>query len=131
MPIYEAKCLTCGREEDYFRPVAQYLDTPECCGYKMEKLISAPNLSPDIANWDTYVSPATGKTISSKAQRRADMKASGCRDWEGMESEKKQAARNKEYDEVKQDKKLDESVRTAYAQLPSEKKAQLAKELGG
>lgn len=131
MPIYDAKCATCGQHYEYVKHIADCYDTPICCGVKTEKQLSAPALSMDIANWDGYVSPATGKFISSKAQRRDDMKASGCREWEGMDSERKQSERAKAYEESAQDKKLDETVRTAYAQLPSEKKAQLQRELGG
>lgn len=122
--IYEAVCLKCGKYHEYHRPVAQYLDTPECCGQKTDKrLLSAPMMRADIAPWDAYESPATGKVISSYAQRREDMRAAGCRDWEGMANEKQHAARQKQYEESALDAKLDTTVRTAWAQLSSEKKA--------
>jgi hypothetical protein len=79
----------------------------------------------DIQPWEAYESPATGKMITSKAQRREDMKVSGCRDWEGRESEQKQANRNRDYEEAASDKKLDATVRTAFAQLSPEKKRQM------
>jgi len=124
VPVYEAVCLKCGAAHEYIRPVSQYMDTPECCGTKTDKrILSAPMMSPDIANWDAFESPATGKLITSKAQRREDMKASGCRDWEGMADEKAHAARQKQYAEAENDAKLDHSVRTAWAQLSPEKKA--------
>jgi putative FmdB family regulatory protein len=125
MPIYEAKCPICGKEEDYFRKVADYQDTPECCGQKMEKQLSCPNLSPDIANWDTYVSPTTGRMISSKAQRRRDMAESGCRDWEGREQETKVAQqREKDFDKML-DKSAEKSAVEAWHTLPQETKKQL------
>lgn len=77
----------------------------------------------DIQPWDAYQSPATGKLITSYAQRRADMKAAGCRDWEGMANEKQHAQRQKQYEEQANDEALDKSVRTAWAQLSPEKKA--------
>lgn len=124
MPVYEAVCLKCGGYHEYIRPVAQCRDTPECCGAKTDKrLLSAPMMRADIQPWDAYQSPATGKMITSYAQRRADMKAAGCRDWEGMESEKQHAQRQKQYAEAEQDAKLDTTVRTAWAQLSPEKKA--------
>lgn len=131
MPLYDAKCTKCGKSHEYFKAIALSHETPICCGERTEKQLSAPSLSMDIANWDGYISPVSGKFISSKAQRRADMKATGSRDWEGIESERKQVARNKEYEEKAFDAKLDKTVRTAYAQLPQEKKSQLNKEMGG
>ena len=124
MPVYEAVCMKCGKYHEYIRPVAQYLDTPECCGAKTDKrLLSAPMMRADIQPWDAYQSPATGKLITSYAQRREDMKASGCRDWEGMDNEKQNAAQQKRYDEEAQDAAIDKTVRTAWANLSSEKKA--------
>jgi len=124
MPVYEAVCLKCGKYHEYIRPVAQCQDTPVCCEAKTDKrLLSAPMMRADIQPWDAYQSPATGKLITSYAQRRADMKAAGCRDWEGRESEQKNADRQKQYAEQENDAKLDTTVRTAWAQLSSEKKA--------
>lgn len=124
MPVYEAVCLKCGKYHEYIRPVAQYLDTPECCGAKTDKrLLSAPMMRADIQPWDAYQSPATGRLITSYAERREDMKASGCRDWEGMDNERHNADRQKQYAEAENDAKLDTTVRTAWAQLSSEKKA--------
>jgi hypothetical protein len=77
----------------------------------------------DMQPLDAYESPATGKMITSYAQRREDMKASGCRDYEGRESEERQAARQKRISEEQEEKKLDDAVRGAWAQLSPEKKA--------
>lgn len=122
--IYEAVCLKCGRYHTYIRKVADYLDTPECCGQKTDKrLLSAPMMRADIAPWDAFVSPATGKTITSYAQRREDMKASGCRDWGGRKDEAHNAARQKGYEEDALDAKLDETVRTAWANMSPQSKA--------
>ena len=100
------------------------LDTPECCGQKTDKrLFTAPMARMDIAPWDAFQSPATGKTISSYAQRREDMKASGCRDWEGRKDEDHNAARQKGYEEAKSDAKLDTTVRQAWANLSPQSKA--------
>ncbi len=131
MPIYESVCLKCGKYHEYYRKADDCLNTPECCGEKTDKrILTAPMAQFDIPNWEAYESPATGKLITSKAERRADMKASCCRDWEGMESEKKEAARKKEYESLAEDNKLDKVVRTAWAQLSPEKKALALKEAG-
>ena len=122
--IYEAVCLKCGSYHTYIRKVADYLDTPICCNTKTDKrLLSAPMMRADIAPWDSFVSPATGKTISSYAQRREDMKVSGCRDWEGRKDEDHNAARQKGYEEAASDAKLDTVVRTAWSNLSPESKA--------
>lgn len=84
--------------------------------------IRPPNVIFDIQPWDAFVSPATGKAITSKAQRREDMKASGCRDWEGMDSELKVASRRKQEVEKKEDSATVEAVSKAWAQLEPEKK---------
>lgn len=97
------------------------MDTPVCCGTPTDKRIfSAPSGIVDIP---AYESPATGKWITSRSERREDLKRAGCREWEGMDSERKEAARQKQYLEEKQDKALDETVRKAWAQLPPSKKA--------
>ena len=122
--IYESACLKCGAYHTYIRKVADYLDTPVCCGEKTDKrLFTAPMMRADIAPWDAFVSPATGKTISSYAQRREDMKASGCRDYEGRKSEAENAARLKGYDDAKLDAQLDTTVRQAWANLSPQTKA--------
>lgn len=127
--IYEAVCLTCGAYHTYVRKAADYLDTPECCGRKTEKrLLTAPMARFDIQPWDAYESPATGKMISSYTQRREDMKVSGCRDYEGKDSELRQAQRLAQYDEQKQDEALDTTVRQAWANLSPQKKAMALKE---
>lgn len=124
MPAYEAVCLKCGKLHDYIRPVAQYLDTPECCGAKTDKrILSKPMARMDMQPWDAYESPATGRVVTSYAERREDMKVSGCRDWDGMDSEKSNAARQKQYQETEEDKKLDGVVRQAWANLSPAKKA--------
>lgn len=120
--IYESECLCCGKRHEYVRSVAQYLDTPECCGKRTEKRIySAPMGIVDIP---AYESPASGKWITSRAQRREDFKRTGTRPWEGKEQEQKEAARQRQYDEAKADAALDHTVRKAWQELPDSKKAQ-------
>lgn len=120
--IYESECLCCGKRHEYVRSVAQYLDTPECCGQRTEKRIySAPMGIVDIP---AYESPASGKWITSRAERREDFKRTGTRPWEGKEQEQKEAARQKAYDEAKADAALDHTVRKAWQELPDSKKAQ-------
>ena len=124
MPTYQAVCMECSAYIEYIRTVATRHDTPHHCGVKTDKrLFTAPMMRPDIAPWDAFVSPATGKTISSYAQRREDMKASGCRDYEGRKSESENAARLKGYDDAKLDAQIDTTVRQAWANLSPQTKA--------
>jgi putative FmdB family regulatory protein len=120
MPIYESRCNKCGKIHDYIRTIANYLDTPECCGEKSQKVIlSAPMGIVDIP---AYESPATGKWITSRAERREDLKQSGCREWEGMANERQESERQKAYQAEAEDKSLDHAVRTAWQELPDSKK---------
>jgi predicted nucleic acid-binding Zn ribbon protein len=122
MPVYESVCLNCGKYHEYIRTVSNCLDTPECCGIKTDKrILSAPMGIVDIP---AYESPATGKWITSRSERKEDLKRSGCREWEGMEAEKQEAENRKKYEEEAQDKSLDHVVRQAWADLPPSKKAE-------
>lgn len=128
MPIYESFCTKCGAKQDYYQSVDNRHDTPLCCGNKTVKHITKiPGLICDIQPWDAYVSPATGKYITSKSERRTDFKASGCREWEGMASERKASAESKKQEEARQDKVLDETARKTWAQFDPKKKAKLLK----
>lgn len=122
--IYEAVCLKCGAYCEYIRTVENREDTPMHCKQKTEKrLFSAPMMRADIAPWDAFTSPTSGKTISSYAQRREDMKASGCREWEGRADEAHNAERKKGYEEAASDEKLETTVRQAWANLSPQSKA--------
>ena len=120
MPCYESECLKCGARHEYVRPAAMYLDTPTCCGQKTEKRIfSAPMGIVDIP---AYASPASGKWITSRSERREDFKRTGTREWEGMANEQKNAAQQKKYEEQANDASIDHAVRTAWQHLPDSKK---------
>lgn len=120
MPVYECMCPKCGTVQDYVRPVSQYMDTPECCGAKTRKVIlTAPTGIVDIP---AYVSPTTGKLIDSRSKRREDLKASGCREWEGIDQEKKVAQERVARDEKQADAAIESAAVAAWNSLPSEKR---------
>ena len=124
MPKYEAVCLECGNYHEYITRVADRDNTPECCGEKTSKRILTPSMGiMDYQPWQPYESPASGKWITSKAERRDDFKRTNTREWEGIEVEKQEAARQLAYKEAEDDKKLDEAVGKAWASLTPEKKA--------
>lgn len=82
----------------------------------------APAIFGDI---EPYESPASGKMIEGRAQRREDFKATNTRPFEGIEQERKEAARRRAYEEARHEKKLDESVGRAFYSLSPEKRRQL------
>lgn len=131
MPEYESVCLKCGKYHTYIARMSDSHNTPDCCGVKTDKrILTAPMGIMDYQPWEAYESPASGKMITSKAERAKDFKATGTRPWEGLETEKQEAARQKAYTEADEDKKLDATVRQAWANLSPTKKAQALKEAG-
>lgn len=122
MPVYEARCSTCGKLHDYFRRIADCLDTPECCGTKTEKVIlSAPAGHVDLPG---YQSPITGEWIEGRAARRNDLAKHGCRPWEGMEQEQKYAKEARRQMDAQEDKQLEAAACEAWNQLkPDQRRA--------
>lgn len=80
MPLYEYQCPICNRMHSAFRRVSE-CDAPgtDCCGAPARKIVSRP-ARPVI--FEAYVSPTTGRVITSWEQRRDDLKRSGCRPYD-------------------------------------------------
>lgn len=71
-----------------------------------------------------YTSPIDGHLVSGRVQRREDLKRNGCRPWEGMDQERKEAARRVDYHERGLDAKVTESAHRAFYQMePSKRRA--------
>lgn len=81
----------------------------------MSIVICAPMISPDITG---YASPIDGRPIESRRQRTEDFKRNRSRPWEGLEQEKKEAARALGYQEQKEEKVLDRVANETFHQLP-------------
>jgi len=124
MPIYEARCPVCSKQQEYYQTVVNCQDTPVCCGIKTEKVILSSPMG--YVHNIAYTSPIDGRPITTTKARKEDMARNNCRPWEGMEQEKKEAARRAMYEEQKQDKALEKTIEQAIKQLPDEKKAALA-----
>ena len=75
MPLYGIKCQVCEHESEVFRSIANYDNLPECCGVKMQRVISAPSVVTDI---QPYKSQITGEMIESRSAHRAHLKQHGC-----------------------------------------------------
>lgn len=80
MPLYTYYCPQ-GHRHNLFSKIEDR-DAPrkcEHCASDLERLFEAPSIRPDI---EPYISPASGKFISSQSERRDDLKRSGCIEWE-------------------------------------------------
>lgn len=123
MPIYEFRC-TAGHKFDRFLKLKDYDQAQTCeCGKQAEKQLSAPMIQVDFP---AYVSPASGKLISSRTQRREDMKATGCVDYEP--SLKEEQAKRIAREDAELDKKVEEHVEKEIINMPVEKREKLAAE---
>lgn len=124
--IYEAVCNKCGKYHEYVKHHSECYDTPECCGTKTEKRIFTASYAVNV-DIPAYQSPATNKWITSRKERNEDLKRSGCRPWEGLETEKQEAAKVKQEADAQLDKEIDKTVRTAWANLPASQKVEALK----
>ena len=128
MPTYESRCNICGEFHEYIKSVANYLDTPDCCGEKTQKLISAPMFTIEV-EMKRYTSPVNGNLITTRKERTEDLKKTGSRPYEGLEQEKKEAARHHAYQDAKDTLAMQESVAKTISNLSTDKKRRLAKEM--
>ena len=85
----------------------------------------------DIQPWEAYESPASGQIISSRAQRREDMKRTGTRQYEGREQEDKEVKRQQSYQESAVDKKMTDTIGNRLRDLSPRERKQLTREFGG
>ena len=86
-----------------------------------------PDLMLDIQPWAAYESPASGRMITSRKERRDDMARTNSRPWEGLAVEKQEAARQRAYQEQKSDAKLHEAVSRSFYQLDPKKRRELTR----
>lgn len=77
MPFYATLCLVCAEENTIFRTIKTRDDGLICpCGGVLVRVLTPPMLAPDI---EPYISPASGKLISSRKQRTEEMTRLGYR----------------------------------------------------
>lgn len=87
----------------------------------------APDLMLDIQPWEAYESPASGKMITSRKERREDMARTNSRPWEGLAVEKQEAARQRAYQEQRSDARLHEAVARSFYQMDPKKRRELTR----
>lgn len=69
-----------------------------------------------------YTSPVTGLWVEGRRQRREDLKRTGSRPWEGLDQEKKEAARHTRYADAKLDASLTKTASEAFYQMSPTKR---------
>ena len=109
MPLYDYRC-NCGKfVPDVFAKVDEYKVPCPACSKPMERQLSAPAVKRPMVS---YISPASGRIITSEAARRDDLKRTGCIEYDpGL---KQDAARREREEEKKLDAQIEDSVvRTA------------------
>lgn len=127
MPIYEYLCAN-GHNFDRYLPLKDYKQPQVCdCGAEAKKQISRPMINCDIQPWDRYVSPVSGKLITSYKDRKKDMEDHGCVDYEP--SHRKHVEKQADEADRKLDKKVDATIEKAIEEMPNRKRERLANEL--
>lgn len=136
MPLYEYECGVCGYREDQVRSIDNRHQGPGCseCNsdfapYSGMKLVISPVrgfVKFPAAGGQEYVSPSSGRHITTERARRDDLARTNCRPYEGFESETKEAKKRAKVEEAVSDAKLHDNVSKAYYQLPPDKRKVLA-----
>ena len=80
---------------------------------------AAPMIFGDLPG---YQSEGSGLWVEGRRARREDLKRSGCRPWEGLEQEKKEAKRQEAYTDARIDESLTKTASEAFYQLPPSKR---------
>lgn len=88
--------------------------------HDFEQAPVAPLIFGDLPS---YQSPVTGLWVDGRRARREDLKRTGSRPYEGLEQEKKEAARHQNYAEQKLDATLTRAASEAFYQLAPDKQA--------
>lgn len=124
MPVYEYLC-DAGHNFDRVLRLAEY-DTPQTCecGAAAARQISAPMFAVDIP---AYQSPVTGRWINSRAERREDLKRTGCVEYEPSMKDHAEKARQREDADL--EKKMEETVEAEIHAMPVRKREKLINEL--
>jgi putative FmdB family regulatory protein len=75
VPIYRISCSACGKEEDVYRTVKEYDNLPDCCGSKMQRMVTAPYVIADI---QPYQSMIDGSWITSRSRHNEHLREHKC-----------------------------------------------------
>ena len=72
------------------------------------------NLMVLVKGFDAYESPTTGEVVSNYRQRDYDLKSSGCRQYEGRQTEQQEADRHNKYKREKLRSGMQETFERTY-----------------
>lgn len=123
MPMYTCLCAKCGRKETIFRHVSQRDENLPKCHGKMRRAVEAPAVQTDLPG---YQSPIDGRWIEGRRARTEDLKRNGCRPWEGMDSERKEAVKRADAADAEFGKKIEAGVAEVYNGMSAESQRALA-----
>jgi len=127
MPLYTYECPK-GHQFDRILRLADYKKPQTCdCGLEAKRKIMPTMVNCDMQPWDRYISPASGKVITSYKDRKRDMAETGCVDYEP--SMVKHQTKHMEYEDAKLEKAMDETVEEEIEKMPARKREKLAEEL--
>jgi len=127
MPLYSYTCPK-GHDFDRFLKLEDYAQEQTCdCGLFAKKVIKPTMVNCDIQPWDHYISPATGKPITSYKQRKDDMERAGCVDYDpGVREDNTKRVKARD---LQIEKDIDVTVERTFDAMPSRKKETLENEL--
>lgn len=123
MPLYTFQCAQCQKKDSVFRKIDYRHDAPLCCDKSMVRVIEAPAVQADLP---AYQSPIDGRWIEGKRARTEDLKRNGCRPWEGMSTEKKEAIRRAEQADKTYETGVEAAIMHTYNNMSTEKQKLLA-----
>lgn len=127
MPLYTYECEN-GHRFDRIMRLKDYRQPQTCdCGLEAKRVIVPTMINCDMAPWDSYISPASGKLITSYKERRKDMAEHDCVDYEP--SLKKHITANMNAEDAKLEKAMDETIEAEFEKMPIRKREKLAEEL--
>jgi hypothetical protein len=102
---------------------AEYVDGQLVRGAEGVEVDRGPMIMFDLPD---YVSPTTGKLISGRVQRKADLAQSGCRPYEGIAAEQKEVQRQQVNADKQMDRLAEKMTMEAWHRMPDHVRRQLS-----
>ena len=122
MPLYEYKCLKCGRRTEKIETVAgPHLKKCPHCGGKVEAMISAPAIQFKGSGW--YVTDYAGKSAAREAGAKDELGASEKASGEKPSGDKKDSASKDSTAKDSKDSKDSGTKETSTSEKKTEKTA--------
>ena len=123
MPIYTYVCDN-GHQFDRFLKLKDYRELQTCdCGAASKKKIMPTMINCDMQPWDRYISPVSGKPITSYKERNKDMEEHGCVDYDpGVRTD---TTSHMKREDAKLEKKMDDFVEKSIQEMPVRKREKL------